>query len=347
MDPQTLVKHTHNTITTPDGASLSYYTIGSGAGIIILHGAMMDGLGHLELAELLSSSYTVHLLSRRGRGGSDPYPNAITSIPALLPLTTQPTDKNLHLVTVGGASFPRTYDRRFSRAVIEVDLSDINLLLETTKAEYIVGESTGAILTLAAFLSPLLVPALACVKKAIIFEPPLQFTELDTGLDVRGIKRYEEDMAAGDIPGALVSAMHLVQLGPGWIPRVVMKFLMGLMVAVQEKRKRRDKTDGEEGDGGTKSMADMAPILRYDFAVAEEMVGEVKRFEGVAGERKILLLTGEKSPRYLKVATDELEKDIEGAERMTIPGVGHEVLCNSDFRGSPKLAVETLKTFFG
>lgn len=343
MATQCPSKLIRNTLTTRDGATLSYFIVGSGPGLIILHGAMNDGHGHRELAYLLSSSYTVYLLSRRGRGGSAAFPDSVINIPALLPRPSGVDDEDQQVVIVGGVSLQRSYNREFSKAVLETELSDINLLLEKTRAEYILGVSTGAIIVLAACISPTTVPAASNIKKAVIFEPPLQFTEIDTGMNVQGIGNYEEDMAAGDVPGALVSAMKLVQLGPGWIPRVLMKFLIKLVIGMQERQKAKEEK-GVEGKS-TVSMASMAPILRYDFAVAEEMIGDLRRFEGTGKTREILLLTGDKSPQYLKVVIDELEKVIEDAKRITIVGVGHEVLCNPDVRGNPAKAIGAVKEF--
>ncbi|MEV0271732.1 alpha/beta hydrolase [Hamadaea sp. NPDC050747] len=62
------------TTTAPDGATLGWYSIGSGPGLLILHGAMESAVSHRELAEALSDQFTVHLLDRRGRGLSGPYP---------------------------------------------------------------------------------------------------------------------------------------------------------------------------------------------------------------------------------------------------------------------------------
>ncbi|NUR47556.1 MAG: alpha/beta hydrolase [Hamadaea sp.] len=59
--------------TAPDGATLGWYSIGSGPGLLILHGAMESAVSHRELAEALSDQFTVHLLDRRGRGLSGPY----------------------------------------------------------------------------------------------------------------------------------------------------------------------------------------------------------------------------------------------------------------------------------
>lgn len=144
----------------------------------------------------------------------------------------------------------------------------------------------------------------------------------------------------GDLPGAMITAMNLVQIGPGWIPRPIMRILAILMIRSQKKSVEEVLRDGNV------TMAELAPVLRYDFAIVEQMVGKSSRFEAVGSDIEILLLDGSNSPAYGRVVTDRLETAIPGAQRVTIDGVGHELLCNQDFRGRPAKAVETIKNFF-
>ncbi|HYK98940.1 MAG TPA: alpha/beta hydrolase [Candidatus Acidoferrales bacterium] len=59
--------------TSSDGTRIAYRRLGSGPGLVVLHGAMESGRSHLQLAEALSSDFTVLLPDRRGRGESGPY----------------------------------------------------------------------------------------------------------------------------------------------------------------------------------------------------------------------------------------------------------------------------------
>ncbi|MGH2401661.1 MAG: alpha/beta fold hydrolase [Candidatus Limnocylindria bacterium] len=60
-------------MTSRDGTSIGYRRLGSGPGLIILHGTMSSGYNHLQLAEELATDFTVHLADRRGRGLSGPF----------------------------------------------------------------------------------------------------------------------------------------------------------------------------------------------------------------------------------------------------------------------------------
>ena len=230
-----------------------------------------------------------------------------------------------------------------------VELEDVGRVVEATGAEYVLGVSSGALLTLQACLSP--PPSWNGVKKVVIFEPPLLFSDRTeggkgAGIDIGGVRRYEQEMDRGDVVGALLTAVRVVQLGPRWMPPSIMRVLTSLMLYFQ----RRGSEDGKgEEDRGVVSMEQMAPLLRYDFALAEFMVGSAERFRIVKGERKVLLLGGERSPRYVKAAMDELERVMEGEgmERAVLSGVGHEVLCNKEMRGDPGKALGVLQLFLG
>ena len=206
----------HHTLNTKDGSTLSYYSIGHGPGLLILHGAMNYALGSVELAELLADNYTVYLLSRRGRGLSGGYPKSVTDLKAVLPTTGSKEDERKEaeeIMIVGGKKYQRMYSPVFTSAVLSTELIDLNLFIEATGAEYLLGISSGAILSVEACLSgPASLPEFnSIVKKVVIFEPPLQFSDLDTGADMNGVRRYENSMAKDDVSGALVDAMRMVE----------------------------------------------------------------------------------------------------------------------------------------
>jgi pimeloyl-ACP methyl ester carboxylesterase len=54
--------------TSVDGTTIGYRQIGSGPGLIVVHGGARASHHYLRLTEMLSDSYTVYLPDRRGRG---------------------------------------------------------------------------------------------------------------------------------------------------------------------------------------------------------------------------------------------------------------------------------------
>lgn len=59
-------------VTSADGTSIAIDTVGSGPGLVILTGGLVPPVRYRRFARRLATSYTVHLMHRRGRGDSGP-----------------------------------------------------------------------------------------------------------------------------------------------------------------------------------------------------------------------------------------------------------------------------------
>jgi pimeloyl-ACP methyl ester carboxylesterase len=66
--------YNENFATSADGVKIGYRTLGSGPGVVLLHGAMESAHSHMGMATALAERFTVHLPDRRGRGASGPQP---------------------------------------------------------------------------------------------------------------------------------------------------------------------------------------------------------------------------------------------------------------------------------
>jgi pimeloyl-ACP methyl ester carboxylesterase len=60
-------------VTSRDGTTIGYRRFGRGPSLVLLHGSASSGAHHVELARLLSDSFTVFVPDRRGPGLSGPY----------------------------------------------------------------------------------------------------------------------------------------------------------------------------------------------------------------------------------------------------------------------------------
>jgi len=60
-------------VISEESTIIGYRQIGSGPGMIIMHGGFLDGYHYLRLAETMASSFIVFMPDRRGRGLSGPY----------------------------------------------------------------------------------------------------------------------------------------------------------------------------------------------------------------------------------------------------------------------------------
>lgn len=61
------------TTTSRDGTTLGYRSIGTGPGLVLLHGAIESSASHSQLAKALAATFTVHQPDRRGRGHTGPF----------------------------------------------------------------------------------------------------------------------------------------------------------------------------------------------------------------------------------------------------------------------------------
>ena len=62
------------TVTSRDGTQIGYTQVGHGPGLILVQGALGTAHNYRDLADALSSDFTVYTPDRRGRGMS-PKPN--------------------------------------------------------------------------------------------------------------------------------------------------------------------------------------------------------------------------------------------------------------------------------
>jgi pimeloyl-ACP methyl ester carboxylesterase len=70
--PPDLRGFARHSVASADGATISYLSIGTGPGVIVLPGALTVAADYADLARGLAGHFTVHVVDRRGHGASDP-----------------------------------------------------------------------------------------------------------------------------------------------------------------------------------------------------------------------------------------------------------------------------------
>ncbi len=207
------------------------------------------------------------------------------------------------------------------------DVEDLDALLTKTGAHYVFGLSSGALIALQAAFT------LSAIHKLAIYEPPLFLGNPPMDL----VRRYEREMGQGKVAAALVTAMKAAQMGPP-IFNVIPNWLLELLVKMgmaQEKKKAKPEDI---------TMRMLAPTLQYDFKVVVEMSGAVERFKAINIE--VLLLGGDTSPAYLKMALDSLQKTLPNVARTEFTGLGHAAPWNTDKGGTPQQVAQALRRYF-
>lgn len=212
---------------------------------------------------------------------------------------------------------------------IQKEVEDMDALLTKTGAHYVFGVSSGGIIWLQAALS------LPTVHKAAIYEPPLL---INGSLPIAWLTRFEREITRGRVASALITAMKGTQMGPpifNIIPRPLLELLTNMAMKNEDKKANKDYDV---------TMRMLAPTLHYDFQPVIEMADKLESFKAIRAE--VLLLGGSKSPAYLKVALDALEKVLPHVTRIEFPGLGHGGSGNTNRGGKPERVAEELRRFF-
>ncbi|MGI8554254.1 MAG: alpha/beta fold hydrolase [Dehalococcoidia bacterium] len=224
---------------------------------------------------------------------------------------------------------PLPYSKNYT---IQRDVEDLDARLAKTDAHFVFGLSSGGIICLQAART------LPSIKKAAVFEPALFINGLPTAL----LSRFTKEMAQGKVAAALVTAMKAAQMGSpifSVLPNWLMVQMTKMMLSHEDKK----------GSGGYVPMMELAPALQYDFQVVAEMSDKLESFSGIQTE--VLLLGGSKSPAYLRVALDALERVLPHATHIEFPGLDHGAAWNYDKQrnpgGKPERVAQELHRFFG
>lgn len=210
---------------------------------------------------------------------------------------------------------------------VQKEVEDLDALLAKTGAHNVFGLSSGALIALQAALT------LPSIRRVALYEPPL----FVNGAPIALMARYEQEMARGDVAAALVTAMQAAQMGPpifNMLPRRLLEWFVRMGM----------KSEGKRRSGDYATMKELAPTLHNDFQLVSELSGALENFRGVNTET--LLLGGSKSPAYLKVALDALEKTLPCVKRVELRGLGHAAPWNSDRGGQPERVAQELRRFF-
>ena len=211
---------------------------------------------------------------------------------------------------------------------VQKDVEDMDALLAKTGANNVFGVSAGAIIWLQAALT------LSAIHKVALFEPPLFRDDL---IPTAVLTRFDQEMAQGKVATALIIAMKGAQMGPpifNIMPRWLLEALTNMAIKSEDKKAQSDYIP----------MRALASLQHHDFQLAVEMSGKLESFRAIRTEA--LLLGGSKSPAFLKVALDDLEKVLPHAKRIEFHGLNHAASWNADRGGKPEPVAQELRRFF-
>ncbi len=207
------------------------------------------------------------------------------------------------------------------------DVEDVAALLERFGAERLWGLSSGGVIALEAALR------LPRINRLAVYEPAIFGEANSVRLAGQALVR---DLDAGNLPGAMVTAMLKTEMGPRF-SRLIPRLLL-------ESMSRGALHDPGGGQHGYARVRDLIPPLRHDFELALHATEAAVSFSGIRA--KTLLMGGSTSQAYLKRGLRRLEAIIPGAVRIELVGLAHASPWNADRGGQPATVAAALRAFF-
>jgi pimeloyl-ACP methyl ester carboxylesterase len=201
------------------------------------------------------------------------------------------------------------------------ECEDVAALLAESGAEFLFGHSSGGLIALQAGRT------LSQVSKLAVFEPPLSE---HGSISSAWVGEFDRQVARGRPAAALAAFLEADHLVPAWWPRPL---LVGMLALYLRWEKRRV----EPPDASIESLI---RLQRLDGLLVAEMDSSRRSMAGMTAE--VLLLGGEKSPRFLREVMDALHDTLPRSQRIELPRMGHEGPLSN---GQPELVAQVLRTF--
>jgi pimeloyl-ACP methyl ester carboxylesterase len=214
---------------------------------------------------------------------------------------------------------------------MQKEVEDLAALLDKTGARSIFGVSAGGLICLQAALT------LPSIERVALYEPALI---VNGSASVEFLPRYDREIAQGKTAAALISGMQGAQLGPP-VFNAIPSWLLELLTTMTMKQEEKNAKPGDV------TMRALAPTLHYDFQLVAEMAEELEKLRAV--QPGVLLLGGDRSPAWLKLALDALMVTLPHVERIEFPGLDHggsSDISSTNRSGQPAVVAAELRQFF-
>jgi pimeloyl-ACP methyl ester carboxylesterase len=173
---------------------------------------------------------------------------------------------------------------------MHTEVEDLQAVVAHSGAQKVFGVSVSALIALQA------ARATPAIRQVAAYEPALL---MDTsGRYTSWVRRFEEEMAHGQVADALITCMYGFDLAPP-----VFKILpRRLLVAATGAAMRKEDSHAAPG---TVTMRELAPTLRYEALLVAEMAGTIATFADVRAH--VLLVSGDmRRPAFIRPAFDAL-----------------------------------------
>lgn len=198
---------------------------------------------------------------------------------------------------------------------VRKECEDAEAILARHNIEFLFGHSFGGVVALNVALHyPL--------AKLALFEPLL----LDS-FPAAWLPKFEREMAEENYIAASVTFRKGLRLGGpfGLLPKPLLKILFRPLA---------------KGPDWEKNISLLQTVASEVYA-GQQAGNDIARYGQIAVPT--LIMSGTKSPRYLRKAAERLEDILPNGRRMSFPGLNH----NAPDKGAPGAVAPALKGFFG
>ena len=223
----------------------------------------------------------------------------------------------------GRGMSPRGYEDTHD---VARDVEDVDAVLAAAGAGRVFGLSSGAMITLEAART------LPRVTSAAVYEPPFY----PEGISHQGIGQLDAEIGRGDLASALISSLLVAGTAPAVLralPRPAARLLARAVLAVDARR-----------PGPEATFRDLLPGIRYDFHVVGAMDPKMQMFAAL--DKPTLLLSGTRSPAFLRQSIRELDRVLPRAQHVELDGLSHSGPWNRGRGGRPEEVASALRDFF-
>ena len=213
-----------------------------------------------------------------------------------------------------------------SKHTIARDIEDLEAILIATGATGVFGMSSGAVITLEAART------LPQVFRIAVYEPPFYAD----GMSHDGIRQLNDEIAQGQIATALVTGLRVAKTAPAVVrilPKPAARLLARIVLFIDDCI-----------PSAYVKLRDLVRAGRYDFNVVGGMDGKIQTFASI--RQPVLLLSGTKSPAFLRQSIRKLKEILPKARHIEFGGLGHFASWNASRGGCPGVVAEALRGFF-
>ncbi|MEZ0492092.1 alpha/beta fold hydrolase [Kineococcus sp. TBRC 1896] len=224
----------------------------------------------------------------------------------------------------GRGASPHPYDPGHD---IRRDVEDLDAVMAATGVRAVFGLSLGAVITLEA------ARVLGVVERAVVYEPPFYLGPPPAdGIDRAAIARLFADLERGDLPAALIDSLLAAGTAPPLLrraPRPLARAVAQAVLAADTLRR-----------GPASTSRDLLPGVRFDFHDVAGVEGRIGQYASLT--QPVLLLSGTRSPLFLRRAVATLHDLIPQSRRTEFEGLGHDGPWNT---GAPTTVAAAVSTF--